>query len=246
MSAGLIHDMRTPLNHIIGYSEILTEQVEEGGNDRLAIDLQKILNAGRQLLALVTENFEPASTGLSAVASTGVHLQNLPDGGITESSLANPSPGLMLVVDDIEENRDVLSRRLEMQGHTVISVSSGRQALEIVQTESFDVILLDIAMPEMDGFELLERLKADESVKHVPVIMVSASVGLESVIRCIEMGAEDYLPKPFNPTLLKARVGACLEKKRARDREMAFHTKLEENFEQLQTLEKLRGRPYPK
>jgi signal transduction histidine kinase len=95
-------------------------------------------------------------------------------------------------------------------------------------------------MPEMDGYEVLQRLKADKSLRHLPVVMISALSELESVVRCIEMGAEDYLPKPFNPTLLKARVGACLEKKRARDRETQLFDQLQDNYRRLQQLEKLR------
>ena len=125
----------------------------------------------------------------------------------------------MLVVDDIEANRDVLSRRLERQGYAVATAENGRQALERLRVDTFDLVLLDIMMPEMDGYEVLQRLKADEALRHIPVIMISALSELDSVVRCIEMGAEDYLPKPFEPTLLKARIGACLEKKRARDRE---------------------------
>ena len=149
-------------------------------------------------------------------------------------------PGYLLVVDDLETNRDVLSRRLERQGYEVASAGSGRQALERLRTETFDLVLLDIMMAEMDGYEVLQRLKADAALRHIPVIMISALSEMDSVVRCIEMGAEDYLPKPFNPTLLKARIGACLEKKRARDREKRLFLQLQENHRRLQELEKLR------
>ena len=122
-------------------------------------------------------------------------------------------------MDDIEANRDVLSRRLERQGYVVATAENGRQALEMLRAGTFDLVLLDIMMPEMDGYEVLQRLKADEALRHIPVIMISALSELDSAVRCIEMGAEDYLPKPFNPTLLKARIGACLEKKRAKQTE---------------------------
>ena len=134
--------------------------------------------------------------------------------------------GFVLVVDDIEENRDVLSRRLKRQGYAVATTENGREALEKLRSGTFDLVLLDIMMPEMDGYEVLQRLKADEALRHIPVIMISALSELDSVVRCIGMGAEDYLPKPFNPTLLKARIGACLEKKRARDREQELSAAL--------------------
>jgi len=133
----------------------------------------------------------------------------------------NVEPGNLLVVDDNQMNRDMLSRRLKQHNHTVAIAVNGRQALEMVRAEKFDLVLLDIMMPEVNGYEVLEQLKADETLRHIPVIMVSAVDELDSVVRCIEMGAEDYLPKPFNQVLLKARVNASLEKKRLRDQEQA-------------------------
>ena len=146
----------------------------------------------------------------------------------------------MLVVDDIEANRDVLSRQLQRQGHVVSTAENGKQALEMLRAQTFDLVLLDIMMPEMDGYEVLQRLQADEALRHLPVIMISALSELESVVRCIELGAVDYLTKPFNPTLLKARIGACLERKRAHDRETHLFQQLQGNYRRLQELEKLR------
>jgi adenylate cyclase len=133
-----------------------------------------------------------------------------------------PDQGLVLVVDDNEMNRDLLSRRLTRQGHTIVIAEDGLQALEKVRTQPFDLVLLDVMMPGMNGYQVLEHIKADATLRHIPVIMISALDDLDSVVRCIELGAEDYLFKPFNPTLLKARIGACLEKKRLRDQEQAF------------------------
>jgi len=132
------------------------------------------------------------------------------------------SRGYLLVVDDNEINRDILSRHLERQGHTVAVAENGRQALEMVSTHPFDLVLLDVMMPEMDGYRVLERLKGDEAWRDIPVIMISALDEIDSVVRCIELGAEDYLPKPFDPVLLRARIGACLEKKRLRDQEVEY------------------------
>ena len=138
----------------------------------------------------------------------------------------------LLVVDDNEDNRYTLTRRLTREGYTNISVAeNGRQALEMVKARAFDLVLLDIMMPEVNGYEVLERMKADAQLRHVPVIMISAVGEMDSVIRCIELGAEDYLPKPFNPTLLRARVGASLEKKRLRDDIVQHVRRMERDLE---------------
>ena len=134
----------------------------------------------------------------------------------------NNADAALLIVDDIEDNRYALTRRLTREGYpNLTTAENGRQALEILQAKSFDLVLLDIMMPDMNGYEVLARMKADETLRHIPVIMISALDEIESVIRCIELGAEDYLPKPFNPTLLRARVGACLERKRLHDQVVA-------------------------
>ncbi len=126
---------------------------------------------------------------------------------------------MILVVDDNAANREMLGRRLEREGHRVQLAASGREALEVLRARRVDLVLLDVMMPEVDGYEVLRQLKADEALRDIPVLMISAVDEIESVVRCIELGAEDYLPKPFDPTLLRARIGACLEKKRLRDRE---------------------------
>lgn len=149
-----------------------------------------------------------------------------------QGSAAGPGDYALLVVDDNEDNRYTLTRRLKREGYTNIAVAeNGRQALEMVKAQPFDLMLLDIMMPEVNGYEVLERMKADAQMRHVPVIMISAVDELESVIRCIELGAEDYLPKPFNPTLLRARVGASLEKKRMRDDIMRHVRRMERDLE---------------
>ena len=128
-------------------------------------------------------------------------------------------PGTILIADDNENNRDLLSSRLQRQGHTVAVAIDGRHTIALLQEQSFDLLLLDIMMPEMNGYQVLAHLKSDDTLRHIPIIVVSALNDLDSVVRCIELGADDYLFKPFNPTLLKARVNACLEKKRLRDSE---------------------------
>ena len=141
--------------------------------------------------------------------------------------MTGPEPALLLV-DDNEDNRYTLSRRLSRAGYTNLTMAlNGREALELLRARPFDLMLLDVMMPEMNGYEVLEALKADPRFRNLPVIMISALDQIESVIRCIELGAADYLPKPFNPTLLKARVGASLEKKRLRDEVDAYLARIE-------------------
>ena len=157
-----------------------------------------------------------------------------------------PSEAALLVVDDNEDNRYTLTRRLKREGYTNLTTANdGRQALELVRSQKFDLMLLDIMMPEINGYEVLEQLKADTELRHLPVIMISAVGEVESVVRCIELGAEDYLPKPFDATLLRARVGASLEKKRLRDEVRDWNRKLEERVQeqlaQLGRLGRLKG-----
>jgi signal transduction histidine kinase len=159
-------------------------------------------------------------------------LQTLRPMDTAATSTPSGQPARVLVVDDHADNRDLLARQLRRDGHEVVSAASGPEALELVAAREFDLVLLDIMMPQMNGFEVLRRLKATEAAGRVPVIVISALDELDSVVRCIEAGAEDYLTKPFNRTLLRARIGACLEKKRLRDRERQFIADLEEALRQ--------------
>jgi len=139
----------------------------------------------------------------------------------TKQSPSTPASSL-LVVDDNSMNRIMLSRYITKLGYQATLVENGRQALEKLQGEPFDLVLLDVEMPEMDGYQVLEQLKANPRLRDIPVIMISAVEELESVVKCIELGAQDYLPKPFNPILLRARLTACLERKRLRDQEVDY------------------------
>jgi adenylate cyclase len=291
------HNLRTPLNQIIGYSEMLQEEGEDLGLDAYVPDLQKIHSAGSQLLALINDNVssarvESGKLDLESLQRDSRTLLDLIIGyselcqedadekhhasfisdlkkirkaaqtllglfndsqflkpltasarkaslttktGLRESVVSSIRPlneapvaetqslvGFILVVDDNEMNRDMLGRRLERQGHTVLEAENGRKALEILESVKVDLVLLDILMPELDGMQTLEMLKAHKTNRYTPVVMLSALDELDKVVRCIEIGAEDYLPKPFNPVLLNARIGACLEKKRLRDQEQAY------------------------
>ncbi len=118
----------------------------------------------------------------------------------------------LLVVDDNEMNRDMLGRRLQRQGYRVTMAVDGRQALEFIAQEPFDLVLLDIMLPVMNGYQVLEHLKADQSLSHIPVIITTALDESDGKAKCMELGAEDYLTKPFNPVILKSRIADCLER----------------------------------
>lgn len=133
-----------------------------------------------------------------------------------------PASGRVLVVDDNEVNRDLLTSWVQRMGHRVSLAADGRQAIALMQREPFDLVLLDIMMPVTNGYEVLEYLKVEPTLCHIPVIVVSALDDIESVVKCIELGAEDYLTKPFNKVLLKARINNCLAKKRLREQERFF------------------------
>ena len=254
----LLHDLRTPVHQIVGYVEMLQEDAAEDGNQTLAGDLGKVKTAAANLQKMLEERFvavRAATTPATDAATANAKAPVAPDdltvaaldsaaktpAAIDDKALSSGDErGLLLVVDDNETNREVLSRRLQMQGYATQCEPDGAAALSAISNRVFDLVLLDIMMPDMDGYEVLRRLKADEQTRDVPVIMISAIGDLDSVVRCIELGAEDYLPKPFNPTLLKARISACLEKKRGRDREARMFAELQENYGRLQELEKMR------
>jgi adenylate cyclase len=237
------HDLRTPLNAIKGYSELLIEDMEGEDQGNLRLDLETLKQSADQLLgqidSMVTltgrdEGAEPEGRQhqLDIVADVLRTLEPLDAAGTG----ARAQSSRILVVDDNAANRDVLARRLTREGHRVVAASSGAAALELVAAQDFDLVLLDLIMPEMSGFEVLRRLKATEHSKDLPVIVISALDEIDSVVRCIETGAEDYLTKPFNPVLLRARVGASLEKKWLRDREKQFIVDLEREKQRSEAL----------
>ncbi len=150
-------------------------------------------------------------------------------------------PGHILVVDDYKMNRLKMSMAVKKLGHTTEMAEDGRQALEMLRTTPVDLVLLDILMPEMDGYQVLAEMKGDRALRDIPVIIISAQEEVAGVIKAIELGAEDYLPKTFDPVLLKARIGACLEKKRLRDEQAAMLAQLDaENKRKSAELEQAR------
>ena len=149
--------------------------------------------------------------------------------------MTNMAPARILVVDDADLNRDVLKRILEREGHQVTTAVDGADALQKLQDHTFDLILLDVMMPGVDGIQVIEAMHGDERLKQLPVIMLSALHEQETVLRCIQLGAQDYLPKPINQQLLKARISACLEKKQLHDLEIQYTQRVESISSQLQT-----------
>jgi adenylate cyclase len=232
----LRHDLRTPINAIKGYGEMLREDAADGGEDAIVADLDKLLGESNLLLdridglltfsagdALPSESAGNADAeGTSSIRMVESLLASVRAVAPAEADLTAAIPSRILVVDDNASNRDLLSRRLQRQGHTVLQAEDGTVALATVERESLDLVLLDLMMPGISGYEVLARLKADPRHRDLPVIMISALNELDSIVRCIEAGADDYLAKPFDPTLLRARVGSSLDKKHLRDRERAM------------------------
>ncbi|MGH7538359.1 MAG: protein kinase domain-containing protein [Gemmatimonadales bacterium] len=279
--AELRHELRTPVNHIVGYAEMLLEDATDPALGLRRAALEAALGGARDALALINSTLGPARRDVGADEldrlydalrepqrriTTAVHgLLGSPDAqrdaALTEDlrriltaaeRLGRPGPATaptsgaaapvaptstrpvgdgdhgaarparILVVDDVADNREVLRRRLERQGHAVETAEHGRHALDLVAQRPYDLVLLDVLMPELDGYAVLDALKGNTATRDIPVIMISALDELPGIVRCIERGAEDYLHKPFDPVLLRARINASLEKKRLRDLEVEY------------------------
>jgi CheY-like chemotaxis protein/tRNA A-37 threonylcarbamoyl transferase component Bud32 len=292
--AQLRHDLRTPLNHIIGYTEMLLEDATGDALAERRTRLELALAAARHALELINAALgsgrrivpgdvaqlfdalqEPRTKIVAAVS--GLELPETDGDGAFNADLkkilsaaarlapepaeptthepepaaaraapaaeAAPAQARMLIVDDGAENRDVLRRRLEREGHAVETAENGRRALELVAQRPFDLVLLDVLMPELDGYAVLDALKGSPATRDIPVIMISALDELEGIVRCIERGAEDYLHKPFDPVLLRARINASLEKKRLRDQEVEYLREVNRVIEAAAAVESGRYRP---
>jgi class 3 adenylate cyclase len=231
-------EMLTPLNAIIGYSELCQEEAAEAGKPDVVSDLKRINQAGYNLHHLFeSKEFAvkidvgptPPVASPAAHAVLGQPVPATKPAPPTEF-LGNASArhsGNLLVVDDDSMNREMLARRLQRSGFNITTAENGRVALELLKQRAFDLVLLDIIMPELNGFHTLEFIKADPHLRHLPVIMLTALDEVDSTVRCIEAGAEDYVPKPFNTIILHARINASLEKKRLRDQEQAYLSELQ-------------------
>lgn len=279
------HDLRTPVGHVIGYAEMIEEELEESGQEN-ARDLQAIQNAGQRILALIDDHFSAGKTSSDQISIADAQFQirgqlnhisgyaemlreeavdnddqdmisdldkiiqaektivrlvenvrlEAPDTASISADNASKSKapknsstddleidqtslgagGDILVVDDDPTNRDMLKRRLVRNGYTATSVSSGEDALKLLEEKRFDLVLLDLMMPGISGLETLNLMQANPRLRTIPVIMLTAADDMNTMVQCVLSGAEDYIFKPFNPVLLAARINACLEKVRLR------------------------------
>ena len=205
-----------PLDRIRALGGALRERAERANASAVLPDLERIRGAAERLATLLTHGGVPSTEGQAGHPAEAA-------GGASDT----PRP-VILVVDDNEGNRDMLARRLARQGYEVRTAAGGTVALDALASEPVDLVLLDVMMPDLDGYRVLERMKADPKLRDIPVLMISALDELDSVVRCIQLGAEDYLSKPFDPVLLQARIGACLEKKRLHDQEKRHLAELDE------------------
>jgi len=232
------HDLRTPVNQIRGYSEILVEEAERLELASVIPDLRRIHEAAQSWLQQMEHLLLPESTpGPDPKPDPGTSPTGR-EPSITPLAVASPAhptmaPGeawlnqaRVLVVDDDPTNHDILDRRLRRHRLNTTGCGDGREALERLRRELFDLVLLSVGLPGMNGFEVLTTIKSDPELRHIPVLMVSGFDGDDRIARCIEAGADDYLTKPFNPILLRARVGSCIERKRRRDQEQATYQAL--------------------
>jgi CheY-like chemotaxis protein len=209
--AALFDQIREPQQQIIGSMNTLLGFVPTAPEEELLLQDAKTIRETAVDLWALEDTIAPAAPAASAPAGPGVTSGET---GLRRQRL--------LVVDDDPAQRQALSRLLERLGYEVAVAEDGRAALEIAEGRALDLVVTDIAMPELDGFELLRRLKSAERTRHIPVIMVSGVDDLQSVVRCIEQGAEDHITKPYEPVLLQARIRASLERKRMRDLELAY------------------------
>jgi len=228
----LRHELNNPLGRIMGYTERMMAEAVENGRPDLVPDLQRIQEAGLDLSALIATKLVSIAPGPSArpVGTPGVNRPR------TEV-------GYLLVVDDLPENRDLLTRRLRQYGHTSREAEDGYTALAMLEAEHFDMVLLDLMMPGIDGYEVLARIKQNPKLANIPVIMISAMDEIDTTAKCIELGAADYLTKPFNPILLRARIEACLREKRLRDLEAAQMSALQQSYQREQQIAEALQKP---
>ena len=199
--------LRDPLGVIRGGGEALLGDLGGLGGETLRADVDQLIAEADRLLAQLDAivDFYAAATMTEQI----LRSVEPPDGA---GETAAPVAGRILVVDDNESNRDLLTRQLVLEGHRPALAEGGREALGMLAIEDFDLVLLDVMMPEMNGFEVLARIKADARLHDVPVVMISALGEMDVVVRCIEAGAEDYMTRPVDPRRLIARINACLRR----------------------------------
>ncbi len=214
----LIDSFRQPQGRLLDATSQLLSPAEGKLDPQFERDVRRIRSSAERLLTVEIPTGTLSRTSNHHVVAAPTAEQPVPEG----VALPPVQPARILVVDDLDDNRAVLERRLKRQGHSVELAGGGHAALDRLGRERFDLVLLDVMMPDLDGLAVLERMKADPALREIPVIMISALDDVASVVACIQRGAEDHLTKPFDPVLLRARISACLEKKRLRDVELEY------------------------
>lgn len=217
--------LRVPLNNVIGFTEMLCEQAETDGLNSIAQDLDKIETSAKQLLEKLN-----ALIDVSHLNSDTVEISAIPDAdkrmiedAVMSADLMDGQSdqdqinGKILLVDDSAVNRDLFTKQIRHFGHDVTTAEDGYAALKLIRENSFDLILLDLLMPRMNGYQVLDKLKSNAETSSIPVIIISALDNLDNVVQCIQLGAEDFIPKPFNTVMLKTRISHILEKKQLWD-----------------------------
>lgn len=230
----LDHEIYGILYALIAFIHDAKGKATAGGNKGIAVDAERLLEAGNSILELMASEGD----GLSGAEEEGESAFPRPDLAAVALAPA-PRPGRILVVDDNLFNRELLSRHLERQGHDVRAAADGLAALDLLRSEAFDVAIIDVMMPGMNGYQLLERMRAEEALKGVHAIVISALEDTQIIARCIQLGAEDYLPREFEPVILKARIESCLEKKRMKEEQELYVAALVQAQEKLSS--ELRG-----
>jgi len=232
--SGFKHDLRNSVGAISGYSEIILEELEDA--DQLNDDIRTYLNhqltdSGKLLQMLDTLFQAEREFGEDSGSELNVEISSVFDSfDQSDKEAVETISGNILVVDDNDSNRNLLAHQLRRQGHQISTAASGRQALQMVRETQPDLILLDLFMPDMNGFDVLREMHKDESLRAVPVIIITGLSDKNAAVKCIEAGAFDLLIKPVNPSLLGARVVACLERKAWHDKEQAYQQELEKSY----------------
>jgi class 3 adenylate cyclase len=228
-------DSASDFDHLFEGGRRLNEMLAEPGAPASRHDLMNVLAAIRGYAEMLLEDVGAEFVELNAALARllkAVQAANSDDGTPTGTGVQRgiaSDPGFILAVDDLQENRELVARYLSRSGHIVVTAASGPEALATLEQTDVDVVLLDLMMPDMDGREVLRRIKEHPEWRATPVIVISGSQDMEGIIECIEAGADDYLFKPFNPVLLQARIKAGIERKRWHDREEQYRQQLERN-----------------
>jgi sigma-B regulation protein RsbU (phosphoserine phosphatase) len=221
--------MRTAADELHGVVALVEEEVADLGDGPVRRDVARVSAAVARLTTLLADGLTSTSVAAGVVAPRSIEEDEL--------DRTETLPGRILVADDNADNRELLVRRLTQQGHDVVAVPDGGHALELLARESFDLLLLDIMMPFLNGFEVLRRLRSGGRLRTLPVIIISALDDIESVERCLHLGAVEHLSKPFNPVILNARISATLAVKRLRDRAEAYHAAIEADLKTARELQ---------